>query len=87
MCGVLSGDDDGQVDILDGHLGLTVWAQPPASTVLANVSDFLSDGDVFSRIARVPERDALVIGVHIEVIVPSRCPPTHWQACCHVRRR
>mmetsp|Transcript_135828 Transcript_135828/g.434543 ORF Transcript_135828/g.434543 Transcript_135828/m.434543 type:complete len:217 (-) Transcript_135828:59-709(-) len=86
---VLRGDDHGvdlaglhgavgMLDVLDGHLGLAVGAQPPERAVLAHVRELLAQTRghgvrqrhaVLSLVAGVSEHDALVAGADVEVLL------------------
>ena len=76
------------LQVLNGHLGLAIWAQPPALTALANISQGLAQTRghgvgqrhaVRCLIAGISKHDALVTGTHVQVLL------VHMDAAGNVR--
>mmetsp|Transcript_120036 Transcript_120036/g.301742 ORF Transcript_120036/g.301742 Transcript_120036/m.301742 type:complete len:225 (-) Transcript_120036:60-734(-) len=66
------------LQVLDGHLRLPIWPQPPEQATLAHVRQLLTQPRghrvrqghaVLSLVARIPKHDALITSAHIKVLL------------------
>ena len=82
------------LQVLNGHLGLAIWAQPPALTALANISQGLAPTRghgvgqrhaVRCLITGISKHDALVTGTHVQVLLVHMAPAAMSGLCLLMR--
>ena len=73
-------------NVLNRHLRLAIWTEPPKITILAYISQFLSRRvdiecvrGMILLITRMPERDILIASANVKISLPTLTPPAMYK--------